>query len=207
MLSAKRSRTALLCFAVLFDSFASASFQGVAQNKSQEGARHPLFVVRERVHPLIGSLNCPQGQVVYGISYSVITAFTDGKGTNVVWSIPPCSDPARARDWTAPADGKAQNFALSQSALAQLRSFLDRPEVKQLRDFMNAGGGVGDYDIEIYRASGVQRIPIMSLMPEHDELKRDPTLLQLICKAKEIGGDERPHWCPNPPQAEPVGAR
>lgn len=207
MWSAKRSRTALLCFAALFESFTSASFQGVAQNKSQETTRYPLLVVRERVHPLIGSLNCPQGRVVYGISYSVITVFTDGKGTNIVWSVPPCSDPARAGDWTAPADGKAQNFALSQSALAQLRSFLDRPEVAQLRDFMNASVGVGDYDIEIHRASGVQRIPVMSLMPEHDELKRDPTLFLLICKAKGIGGDKRPHWCPNPPQAEPVGAR
>ena len=207
MWSAKRRRTALLCLAALFESFTSTSFQGVAQNKSQEMTRHPLLVVRERVHPLIGSLNCQQGLVGYSISYSVITVFTDGKGTNVVWSVPPCSDPARADDWTAPADGKARNFALSQSALAQLRSFLDRPEVGQLRDFMNAGAGVGDYDIEIRRASGVQRIPVISLMPEHDQLKRDPTLLRLICEAKEIGGDKRPHWCPNPPQAEPVVAR
>jgi hypothetical protein len=206
MWSAKRSRTALLCFTVLFESFASAFFQGVAQNKSQEVTRHLLFVVRERV-PLISSLNCPLGRVVYGISYSVITVFADGKGTNVVWSVPPCSDPARASDWTAPADGKAQNFALSQSTLAQLRNCLDRPEVAQLRDFMNAGGGVGDYEIEIHRASGVQQTLVMSLMPEHDELKRDPTLLQLICKAKEIAGDERPRWCPNPPQAKPVGAQ
>lgn len=152
MWSAKRTRTALLCFAALLESFASASSHGVAQNKSREPTRDVLFVVRERVHTLIASLNCPQGQFVYGLSYSVITVFTDGKGTNAVWSVPPCSDPARALEWTAPSDDKAQNFVLSQSALAQLRSFLDRPEVRLLRDFMNAGPGVGDYEIEIHRA-------------------------------------------------------
>jgi hypothetical protein len=169
--------------------------------------RLPLFVVRERVQLPIDSLNCPQGRYFYGISYSVITVFTDGKGANAAWSVPPCSELARAVEWTPPADSTAQNFALSQSSLAQLQSFLNRPEVERSSDFLNAGFGVGDYDIEIHHSSGVQRITVVSLMPEHDELKRDPTVLQLICKAKELGGDERPHWCPNPPQAEPVGAR
>lgn len=172
------------------------SSHGILQHKSQQ-PRHPLFVVRERLHPLIGAFECPQGRVVYGISYSVITVFTDGEGTSTGWRIPPCSDPARAIGWTVPSDGKIHNFSLSQVALDQLRNFLDRPEVGRLRDFMNAGPGVGDYDIEIHRASEVQRIPVMSLMPEHDELKRDPTLLQVICRAKEIAGDARPTWCPN----------
>lgn len=175
-----------------------SSSQGIVQHKSQE-PRQPLFVVRERVHPLIDSLDCPQGRVVYGLSYSVITVFTDGKVTHAVWYVPPCSDPARAREWTAPADIRARDFALSPDALAQLRRFLDRSEVRSLRDFLNAGPGVGDYEIEIRRASGVQRIPVVSLMPEHDELKRDPTLLQLICEAKEIAGDKLPAWCPNSP--------
>jgi len=172
------------------------SSRGIVQHKSQE-PRQPLFVVRERVHPLLGSLECSQGRVVYSLSYSVITVFTDGEGTRTVWRVPPCSDPARAMGWTAPADSNIRNFSLSQRALDQLRKFLDRPEVERLRDFLNAGPGVGDYDIEIHRASEVQQIPVVSLMPEHDELKRDPTLLRVICKAKEIAGDERPTWCPN----------
>src|SRR5258707_1133063 len=102
MWSFKRIRIALLCFAALFESLASASFQGVAQNKSQDTTRYPLFVVRERVRSLVGSINCSQGPVVYSLSYSVITVFSDGKGTNVAWSVPPCSDPAKANDWTAP---------------------------------------------------------------------------------------------------------
>jgi len=204
MWSAKRTRAALLCLAALFETFASASSQLVAQNNSEESARHPLFVVRERLHPLLGA-NCPPGRIVHGFSYSVITVFADGHGTNVVWSIPACSDPATAFEWGVPADGRVQNLALSQAALAQLQTFLESPEVKQLRDFMNAGPGIGDYDIEIHRVSEVQHIPVVSLMPEHTELKRDPTLLQLICKAKEIGGDERPRWCPN--ASDPSGAR
>jgi len=207
MWSAKRIRSVLLCIAALFGSFAPASTQGAAQNNPQEQTRHPLFVVRESMRSLNTSFNCPEGKVHSGFSYSVITIFTDGKGTNAVWSVPPCSDPARTINWEPPADSRIRDFALSHSVLAQLLSFLDRSEVKRLVDFMNAGPGVGDYDIEIHRASGVQRIPVMSLMPEHDELKRDPSLLQLICKAKEIGGDERPHWCPNPPQAETVGVQ
>jgi len=206
MWSTRRIRPALHCFAALFGGFATASSQGVVQNNPQEQTRRPLFVVREHVL-LTTSLNCPLGQMVHGFSYSVITVLTDGKGTNAVWSVPPCSDPARAIGWNPPADSKVRNFALSQSVLVELLSLLDRPEVKLLGDFMNAGSGVGDYDIEIYRASGVQRIPVMSLMHEHDELKHDPTLLQLICKAKEIAGDEQPHWCPNPTQAETVGAK
>jgi hypothetical protein len=64
---------------------------------------------------------------------------------------------------------------------------------------MNAGFGVGDYDIEIHRTSGVQKIPVVSFLPEHDSLKRDNTLLRVICEAKEIAGDKRTAWCPNPP--------
>lgn len=208
MWSAEKTRTALICFAALLASFVSVPFLGVAQNTSQ-ATQQPLLIVRERVsvQPVVGSLPCMEGRVHHGFSYSVITVFTNGKGTNVAWDVPPCSEPARAIGWTVPAYGKTQNFALSQSTLAQLRNFLDSPEVARLRDSMSATTGVGDYDIEIQHASGAQRIPVMGLGPHSDELKRDPTLLLLICKAKEIAGDERQPWCPNPPQAEPVGAR
>jgi hypothetical protein len=85
------------------------------------------------------------------------------------------------------------------ATLDQLKRFLDNPEVKSLVGFMNAGFGVGDYDIEIHRTSGVQKIPVVSFLPEHDSLKRDNTLLRVICEAKVIAGDKPPAWCPNPP--------
>jgi len=172
------------------------SSQGIAQDKSQE-QRQTLFVVRERLHrPHFA--NCSgERQVVYGLSYSAISVSADGRGTKVVWYVPPCSDPRKAFEWDAPANAEMSDFVLSTDALAELRSFLDKPAVKSLRDFLNAGYGVGDYQIEIGRSSGIQRVPVFSLMPEHDELKRDPTLIQVICKAKEIASEKRPLWCRN----------
>jgi hypothetical protein len=166
---------------------------------------NPLLTVRERLKT-IGTLNCHVGLVAYGLSYSELTVFSDGQVQKVNWSVPPCSDPVLASEWKAPVGSKARRFMLPQGALKQLQSFLDRPEVKDLRDFLNAGSGVGDYNIEIHRASGVQRIPVFSLMPSHYSLKQDPTLLRVICRAKEIEGDERPPWCAdlNP---QPVSAR
>ena len=167
---------------------------------------NPLFVVRERLRQPTGTF-CPVGRLVVGLSYSELTVSSDGQVQHAAWIVPACSNPIHAWDWAAPAGSKVRRFSLSPVVLDQLKGFLDRAEVKAVRDFLNAGPGVGDYEIEIHHASGMQRIPVVSLMPEHDELKRDPTLLLLICKAKEIGDDERPRWCPNSPQAEPVGAR
>ena len=171
------------------------SSQGIVQDESQE-PRQPLFVIRERLYTPSTAF-CPVGKAVYGISYSVISVFPDKRGSETIWSVLPCSDAVRAIEWAVSANAKTNDFALSPDALAELRSFLDRPAVNSLRDFMNAGYGGGDYEIEIRRSSGVQRIPVISLMPEHDELKHDPTLIQVICKAKQIAGDERPAWCPN----------
>ena len=167
---------------------------------------NPLFVVRERLRQPTGTF-CPVGRLVVGLSYSELIVSSDGQVQHAAWRVPACSDPTHAWDWAAPAGSKVRRFSLSPVVFDQLKGFLDRAEVKAVRDFLNAGPGVGDYEIEIRHASGMQRIPVVSLMPEHNELKRDPTLLLLICEAKEIGGDERPHWCPNSPQAEPVGTR
>jgi hypothetical protein len=125
--------------------------------------------------------------------------FSDGQAKEVIWSVPPCSPPELASEWKAPAASKDRRFALPAGGLDQLRGFLDRPEVESLTDFMNAGPGVGDYDIEIYRPSRMQRIQVLSLMPNHYELKRDPTLLRVICKSKQIAGEELPDWCPDTP--------
>lgn len=209
----KRTRPILFGLATAFLVFAAANSQSIQEQtstaRSPEPVPNPLLTVRERLKT-IGTLNCHVGLVVYGLSYSELTVFSDGQVQKVNWSEPPCSDPVLASEWKAPVGSKARRFMLPQGALEQLQSFLDRPEVRDLRDFMNAGPGVGDYDIEIHRASGVQKVPIASLMPSHYSLKQDPTLLRVICRAKEIGGDERPPWCADLSPTHPVplvGAR
>jgi hypothetical protein len=209
----KRTRRILFGLAAAFLVFAAANSQSIQEQtstaRSPESVPNPLLTVRERLKT-IGTLNCHVGLVGYGLScglsYSELTVFSDGQVQKVNWSVPPCSDPVLASEWKAPVSSKARRFMLPQGALKQLQSFLDRPEVKDLRDFLNAGSGVGDYEIEIHRASGVQRVPVFSLMPSHYSLKQDPTLLRVICRAKEIGGDERPPWCAdlNPTQPVPI---
>jgi hypothetical protein len=51
---------------------------------------------------------------------------------------------------------------------------------------MNAGPGVGDFKITIARPAGTQNIEVLSLSPSRFELVNDPSLLHLICKAKEM---------------------
>src|SRR6185437_2661044 len=178
----------LICL-LLSGGFVRVFSQGTKQTDSRAEAERRLLVVRERIREQ-AALDCPAGLVAYGFSYSEISVFAGGRVTRASWVIPPCSTPAMANEWTPPANDKTHERKLSATALVQLHTFLDRPEVRELRDFMNAGPGVGDYDIEIDRPSGVQHIPVISLMPGHAELKHDPTLLQLICKAKGIGHDK-----------------
>jgi hypothetical protein len=206
----KRTRPILFGLAAAFLVFAAANSQSIQEQtstaRSPEPVPNPLLTVRERLKT-IGTLNCHVGLVGYGLSYSALTVFSDGQVQKVNWSVPPCSDRVLASEWKAPVGSKARRFMLPPGALKQLQSFLDRPEVKDLRDFLNAGSGVGDYDIEIHRASGVQRVPVFSLMPSHYSLKQDPTLLRVICRAKEIGGDERPPWCGDLNPTQPVPAQ
>ena len=206
----KRTRPIPFGLATAFLVFAVANSQSIQEQtrtaRSPEPVPNPLLTVRERLKTIV-SLNCHVGLVGYGLSYSELTVFSDGQVQKVNWSVPPCSDPVLASEWKAPVGSKARRFMLPQGALKQLQSFLDRPEVKDLRDFLNAGSGVGDYDIEIHRASGVQRVPVFSLMPSHYSLMQDPTLLRVICRAKEIGGDERPPWCADLNPSQPVPAR
>jgi hypothetical protein len=206
----KRTKRILLGLATAFLVFAAANSQSIQEQtstaRSPESMPNPLLIVRERL-TTIGTLNCREGFVHHGFSYSELTVFSDGQVQKVNWSVPPCSDPASASEWKAPVGSNARRFVLPQGALEQLQSFLDRPEVRDLRDFMNAGFGVGDYDIEIHRASGVQKIPVLSLMPSHYSLKQNPTLLRVICRAKEIGGDEQPPWCADLNPTQPVPAQ
>ena len=132
---------------------------------------------------------------------------SDGNVSHVVWTVPACSNPAHAREWAAPTDATTQQFTLSRGELDQLQRFLDGPAVKSMDAFRNAGPGVGDYYIEIHRPGKVQTVGVISLMPSHFQLQRDPSLLRVICKAKKIAGDKRPEWCANDPAPQTPATR
>lgn len=150
-----------------------------------------LFAVRERLHPHDGPVTCAPGKLVaYRLDYSELKVFTDRVAELRAWSVPPCSKPEDAFAWNAPAGG-AQRFSIPPDQFDQLKRFLDEPEVKSLTDFMAASEGAGDYEIEIERSSGTQKILVLGLTPT----QRDATLVRVICEAKELAGDERPSWC------------
>lgn len=155
----------------------------------------PILIVRERVPlPATAVVNC-EGRLSAGFRFSTIAFFDSGEVAQLAWTVPACSDPARARVWTPPAGTRVRRSKLQAGGREALQRLLDLSRVKALTDFMNAGPGVGDYQIEIRRASGMQKLSVLSLMPEHDQLRHDPALLRVICAAKEIAGSERPGWC------------
>ena len=155
----------------------------------------PWFTVRERLWNW-AKVSCPAGTVDKEWSYSELIVSDDRNVTQVSWAVPACSDPARFREWTPPAARKLRRFSLPSVDIDGLRKLLDSPNVEGLTMFMNAGPGVGDYQIEIARASGVQKISAVSLSPSSHTIGRGLALLRVICRAKEITGDERPRWCP-----------
>lgn len=137
--------------------------------------------------------------------------FTDRTAERKAWFVPPCSSPEDAYQWTvtprlgnprlsiwwyAPGREQWRRFHVPPEQFDELQALLDRPETKKLTDFLNAGPGVGDYEIEIDRSSGTQKVLALSLMPTHYGLKHDPTLPRVICEAKKIAGLQRPAWCP-----------
>ena len=156
---------------------------------------NPMFAVRERMRQEVGTTICPVGQLVVGLSYSELTVSSDGHVQHAVWTVPACSDPAHAWDWAAPAGTRVRRFSLRPVVLNQLKAFLDRPEVKAIGNFLNAGPGVADYEIEIHRVPGIQRIPVFSFVPS----ERENALLRLICEAKQIAADKHAAWCPIAP--------
>ena len=109
-------------------------------------------------------------------------------------------DPPFARRWEGPS-GTASAFrhTLSASEFEQLKIFLDRADVQGLQSFMNAGPGVGDFKIAITRPAGPQNIDVASLSPDHFQLVKDPSLIHLVCKAKDMARvasrGELPEWC------------
>ena len=162
----------------------------------------PLFTIRERqIKP--SNVTCPVGLLAVNRSYSELTVFSNRHVAQVSWVVPACSNPANDRGWNPPAGSKVRRFSLRPAGYEELQRFLDTPEVKALTSFMNAGGGVGDYEIEIHRRSGLQTVSVLSLLPNHSELLRNPTLLSVICRAKDIAGDKHPGWCPASPTRSP----
>jgi hypothetical protein len=128
---------------------------------------------------------------------SILTVLDDG---NVEYRVvSDCFDRSR---WSCPPSAleKVFHYALTTQQFAEFRNLLERQEIREVADFLNAAPISNDYDIEIPRPEGVQRVQILAWMPNHLELEQHPALIYLVCKAKEIehrasGTQEMPDWC------------
>jgi len=154
-----------------------------------------LLRVRERRRDPLASAST--GNMPPPVFTSLLAVLEDGKVE--YQSVPDCFDRLR---WSCPpsASEKAFHFELTPPQISELKTLLERQEVKQASDFMNAAPIFDDYDIEIRRPEGVQEIRILAFMPSHVELQQHPALRHLICKAREIehlasSTQEMPDWC------------
>ena len=100
--------------------------------------------------------------------------------------------------------GKVSQYKLSSTQFSELKTLLDRQEVQEISDFMNAGPNFDDFDIEIPCQERSQHIQVLAFMPNHIELREHPALIHVVCKAKMIetaasNGPETPDWCKNIP--------
>jgi len=112
-------------------------------------------------------------------------------------------------DWKSKCPGSASpgmvfHYKLSPAQLFELRTLLERQEVKDISDFMNAAPIFNDFDIEIPRGERSQHIRVLAFMPNHIELQQHPALIQVVCNAKGIESavskaPETPDWCKNIP--------
>lgn len=96
-----------------------------------------------------------------------------------------------------PDNKRVYRHVLSDVAFAQIRDFLDRPDVMTIQSWPNANWGAGDFDIKIKRPTGVQDINVMNLVPYPNS-----PLVHLICRVKELGraaskSAETAAWCKN----------
>jgi len=137
------------------------------------------------------------------ITYSELTVFVSGEVMYRTSAVAPClgqvGDPPWGLRWEGPSSPTFR-YRLSAPEFTQLKTFLDRADVKEISSFMNAGPGVGDFKIAIARPTGIQNIDVLSLMPNHVQLVKYPALIHLICKAKDMGriasnSGELPDWC------------
>src|SRR5712692_4803028 len=115
------------------------------------------------------------------ITYSELTVFDSREVVYQISTVVPCLgqvvDPPWGFRWDAPDGTKAVfRYRLSLLEFEQLKTFLDRADIKGIDSFMNAGPGVGDFKI--------------------------PALIHLVCKAKDMArisskSGELPDWCRN----------
>jgi hypothetical protein len=168
---------------------------------------YPLLVQQERQSHAAARPNplCKASPYETPISYSELTVLESGEVVYRTSAVAPClgqlGDPPWALRWDAPSDPKSVfRYKLSLVELTELRTFLDRADVKAISSFLNAGPGVGDFKIAIARPAGTQNIDVLSLMPQHVQLLEYPALIHLICKAKDMGriasnSGKLPAWC------------
>jgi hypothetical protein len=165
------------------------SVQGVV------AADTPLLILRERLSTW-SEQRCSSGMLARDVSYLELRVYVGEQGEERTWHVAGCGRAPEPRDWKPPAGSALRRFGVASADYRRLKTLLDSPSGNSVSPFMNSGPGVGDYEIEIYRASGIQRISVVALMPEHIELRRDPTLLRIICAAKHIAGLPQAGWCP-----------
>lgn len=102
---------------------------------------------------------------------------------------------------------KVFQYKLSPTQLSELKTLLDRQEVKEISNFMNAAPIFDDFDIEMPRQERSQHIKVLAFMSNHIEMRQHPALLHVVCEAKKIeraasDGPETPSWCKNIPPLE-----
>ena len=176
----------------------------------------PLFTQHERQSNAAARPNplCRPEPYETPIIYSEVTVFDSREVVYQISTVVPClgqvGDPPLALRWEAPGGTAAVfRYRLSASEFEQLMIFLDRADVQGIRSFMNAGPGVGDFKIAIARPAGTQNIEVVSLSPNHFQLVNDPSLIHLVCKAKEMArmssrSGDLPEWCRNVRPLKPV---
>jgi hypothetical protein len=176
----------------------------------------PLFTQHERQAHADARPNprCKPEPYETARTYSEVTVFDSREVEYRISTVVRClgqpADPSSVSRWDPPADtAKVFRATLAAPDFEQFKAFLDRADVRDLHDFMNAGPGVGDFKIAITRAAGPQNIEVLSLLPNHVELLERPALIHLVCQAKEMArrasrSGELPDWCRNARPLKPV---
>jgi hypothetical protein len=179
----------------------------------------PLFTQHERQAHVAARPNplCRPEPYENSITYSELTVFDSREIVYQISTVVRClgevGDPPLAHRWEAPS-GTAAVFrsTLSAPEFERLKIFLDRADVRGIQSFMNAGPGVGDFKVAITRPVGTQNIEVLSLSPNHFQLVDDPSLIHLICRAKEMArtasrSGELPEWCTKARPLNPASGR
>lgn len=177
----------------------------------------PLFTQHERQSHAAARPNslCRPEPYETPITYSEVSVFDTREVVYQMSTVVPClgqvGDPPFALRWEAPgATAVVYRSRLSTPEYEQLKIFLDRADVRAIQSFMNAGRGVGDFKVAIARPTGTQNIEVASLSPDHFQLVADPSLIHVVCKAKEMAriasrSGELPEWCRNARPLNPAG--